>query len=361
MTDGGKIWITYTFFFLATTTFSFVVNAIFLKLASNLGIRNRSDTIIRWSEVAKPALGGISFYIAFLFSIAFYGLMFTEAALVNEQSALGILGATSLAFVMGLGDDAYNTKPLLKFSAQLACGLILVFTGTFIHISDSLWINGIVTCIWVIGIMNSINMLDNMDGITAITACGIIFIGMLYLFSVDKLPSLDFVVLLGVMGALVGFLFVNWYPSKMFMGDTGSQFLGIFLAIAGINFFWNSEPSHQLFIKERQIIIVLLAFALPIIDTTSVIINRLTRKQSPFVGGRDHTTHHLSYLGMSDVQVAITFLSLSILSILLNYIIFNFISTWNIFHNIIFFTYFFALFSILYYITTRNKNRRTKH
>ena len=155
--------------------------------------------------------------------------------------------------------------------------------------------------------MNSINMLDNMDGITAQTSFFIITTAIIFLSFNSGFEKYDYMICLGAIGSLIGFLFYNFHPSRMFMGDSGSQFLGLLVAIIGIKYFWNIEDFKTgTTIPTKQIVTVLIVFTLPIVDTTSVVINRIARKSSPFVGGKDHTTHHLSYLGF------ITFTSVDI-------------------------------------------------
>ncbi|MGZ4079461.1 MAG: hypothetical protein ACXVDW_18745, partial [Bacteroidia bacterium] len=145
-----------------------MINALFLKFASNLGIRNTSETIIRWSPTTKPALGGISFFLIFLISIACYSIFFEQSQIMVNKRLLGLLAACTLAFLLGLSDDAYNTKPLLKLIIQISCGLILISTGTYIKIFSDIYINYALSLFWIVALMNSINMLDNMDGITTI-------------------------------------------------------------------------------------------------------------------------------------------------------------------------------------------------
>ena len=359
MEQKESLFIVYIVFFLCAAAFATLVNSIFLRFARTLGIRETSSTIIRWSSVSKPAFGGISFFIVFLLSAASYPIFFQNPELFPNSQVLGLLGSTALAFVMGLADDAYNTRPFLKFGAQISCGVILIATGTYIDVFDYTWANYALTIIWVVGIMNSINMLDNMDGITTVTSTGIVLMALTYLILQGDWQNPNFIIMLGVLAALIGFLFINWHPSKMFMGDTGSQFLGIFLAAIGIHFFWNSSGPDNLDINSRQFVSVMLAFALPIIDTTTVFINRILRKQSPFVGGKDHTTHHLSYLGLSDSQIALTFLGLSIVSFCLILIIFGFLEEWTTTHTWIFSSYFLVLLGVFYYIGSINKDRRS--
>ena len=163
--------------------------------------------------------------------------------------------------------------------------------------------------------------------------------------------------LLGVLGSLLGFLYYNWNPSKIYMGDTGSQFLGAFLGGISIILLWNHDKSGTYLGSSKNIILVLLAFAIPIIDTVTVSIKRIRRGKSPFVGGKDHTTHHLSYIGFSDRMVAVTFIIISLITLILNYIVLTFISNWNWLFASIFAIYFFVVFSILFYIANLNLNK----
>ena len=327
-----------------------------LKFATNLGIRNNDQPVIRWSNVAKPALGGITLYISFLISSTCFSIFFDEV--FKDVQTLGTLISVAIGFLMGLADDAYNTKPIIKSLAQVSCGIILIITGTFIQFFENEYLNYILTILWVIGIMNSINMLDNMDGITTIVSIFILLIALFYLAIHDNYNNFDFFAILGVMASLTAFLFHNWNPSRMFMGDTGSQFIGVFLAIISIKYMWNTTSYKGDPNQYQQISIVLMAFILPIIDTTCVVINRISRKQSPFVGGKDHTTHHLSYLGLNDSRVGFVYLGISALSLIICFAVFRFIENWNWIHSSIFGFYFLFLFGIMFYITQQNKDKR---
>lgn len=256
---------------------------------------------------------------------------------------------------MGLADDAYNTKPLLKLFVQIACGVVLILTGTYITIFTDSIANYIITILWVIGMMNSINMLDNMDAITASVSLSILITALGIMIGLENLNNVFFIILLGATASLIGFLFYNWNPSKLYMGDTGSQFLGILLAVTGIVFFWNSPDFNGKEIQSKQVITTLLAFLLPISDTTTVVINRLTKGQSPFIGGKDHTTHHLSYLGFSDRQVALIFIGISLISSLLILLINRYVHNWGYLHIIGFGLYALIIFLMLFLVTKRKK------
>lgn len=355
--ETWKICLMYIVFLGVSITFSVLINGLFLRFSRNLGVRNFDDTIIRWGTTSKPSLGGISFYIIFLLSIISFSIFSANTAIFLNISFLGLLGATTLAFMMGLADDAYNTRPFLKFLAQVACGVSLVLTGTSIQFFSSDILNYILTILWVVGMMNSLNMLDNMDGITTIVSLSVIISAIIIIIYSYDVHNIDMTLLIGVAGALIGFLVYNWHPSKMYMGDTGSQFIGFFLAAMGIRYFWNNahmEPQ----IPSRQLISVLIVFILPITDTLTVVINRISSGRSPFVGGKDHTTHHLSYLGYSDRQVALIFAALSFLSIVTTFFMFNAIDAWSHLYTILFFLYFLIISGSLFYITKRNERRK---
>lgn len=167
------------------------------------------------------------------------------------------------------------------------------------------------------------------------------------------------IILVGVLAALITFLYFNWNPSRMYMGDTGSQFLGAFLAAIGIMYIWNDHYSTSLISPARQFIIAIMAFILPVIDTTVVVYNRVSKGKSPFIGGKDHTTHSLAYLGFSDRQVAITFLALSFISILIIYFIETFVPHWSHTYTLIFGLYFSALLSFFFIISRKAAARHS--
>jgi UDP-GlcNAc:undecaprenyl-phosphate GlcNAc-1-phosphate transferase len=309
-----------------------------LRFVQTLGIRGKEAYQVRWNPNTKPALGGISFYVIFLFSLIFTILLSVKTLSFNLQ-LVGILISGTLAFMMGLADDAFNTQPLLKFLTQIVCAFVVIFSGHSITIFQNEFVNYFITILWVVGMMNSINMLDNMDGITtiiSITACTFM---VAVNISMQRTTEYTTILNLGVLGALCGFLVYNFHPSKMFMGDTGSQFLGLFLAVEGIDNCWNNNlvPTLNGF-PLINIVLVILVFLLSLTDTTTVVINRLKAGRSPFIGGKDHTTHHLFFKGITEKRIAILFFFLSSVGCFLAY-------------NLVFrFSYPLLYCSILYFV-----------
>lgn len=345
--------IAFIAFFITAFIFSLLINGLFLRFSKTLGIRNHTENLIRWNSTSKPAFGGISFYIIFLISIAALSFIFRQNYSFYNISFLGFIAAATLGFLMGLFDDAYNTKVWLKLFTQISCGIILIITGTYIHLFENAWMNYLLTLIWVVGIMNSINMLDNMDSITTIVSLFVFITCLIALLVQQNLFSPFIIVLIGLIASLLGFLFYNRHPSKMYMGDTGSQFLGIVLAIFGILFFWNQDLIATSSLPWKRIMLVAVMFILPLTDTTTVVIKRISKGKSPFIGGKDHTTHHLSYMGLSDRQVALVFLGISMISSALVAIA-VITPTWGWLFSIILCIHVIAVFTFLFIIGNKN-------
>ncbi|MEX2597426.1 MAG: MraY family glycosyltransferase [Salibacteraceae bacterium] len=303
--------------FVTLVTFSALFNYLFLRWTRTLGTKNLAPAEeLRWSESYKPAIGGISFYIIFLVSYAIY-LFFQNPDLgeSEEMTHFGLLIAVTVGFFTGLADDAFNTVPWLKLAAQIGCGVLLLMFDLNIVFFEHEVLDAFLTIFWTVGMMNSINMLDNMDGITSIVSIFILLAASIVSEPLQSTNLFYTFICGGVLAALIGFLFFNWYPSKVFMGDTGSQMLGALLAAIGVLFFWNNPDISANHTWYSKLAIVGSAFVIPIADSITVTINRIRRGQSPLVGGKDHTTHHLSYAGLNDIQVAMVMILISSISV----------------------------------------------
>jgi UDP-GlcNAc:undecaprenyl-phosphate GlcNAc-1-phosphate transferase len=333
-----------TCYFVIAIALSLAINYLLLKFSFNLGSRNNiAFRQVRWTAHVKPSIGGISFFIIFLLSWGIYGFISQEKGIVPDKQIIGIVAAASVGFLAGLYDDAFNTNPLLKFVLQLTCGVILISFNIKINISNLQFINILFTLVWVVGLMNSINMLDNMDGVTA-SISAFIIAGMIGVLALTGHTASDFymLILIGVLGALIGFLKFNWTPSKVFMGDTGSQFLGVFLAATSINFLWQFNEGNQGVLQVKPFVLPALFFVIPLIDTTTVTVRRLLRGQSPFVGGKDHITHHFAYLGLKETSIVYILLATTLLSFPAALLLIKNPLSWN----------FYVSFGVLAYVVT---------
>ncbi|HLV42839.1 MAG TPA: MraY family glycosyltransferase [Brumimicrobium sp.] len=304
----------YICFFVGAFLVSYIINKFVLSFAKNLGIRNNNDVVVRWSNTSKPSLGGISLYFTFIVAVLFYASLFTEEHIFSKVEFIGLISAATLAFGIGVADDAYNTKPFLKLLGQIACGLIFVFTNNGIDVFHHSVLDGLVTIVWVVAVMNSLNMLDNMDGITGTVSFFILMTCFVALGLVtDPGNILWTVLIIAEMGALLGFLFYNIHPAKMFMGDSGSQFIALFVSFFGIKALWNLPAAYEL-PSWSSVFLILAAFTPAVADTLTVVINRRRRGVSVMLGGKDHTTHHLVYRGFSDFKVWVVFSLISAFS-----------------------------------------------
>ncbi len=356
-----NIWFGIALVFVLSMVLSYFVNLFFLRYSGSLFSKKLPENAVRFSTQRKPAIGGVSFYVSFIFGIMAFLLFFPyERDGLNTLEISAIIGTVSLGFILGLYDDLRNSPVIAKFIIQFLIAFILIFAGVYIQLFENDYLNYALTVFWVVGIMNSINMLDNMDAITSVTSISIIFTVLLYLFFKAEVNSIDFVIMVAVFGSLLGFLRFNWHPSKMYMGDVGSQFLGVLLAIIGIKYFWNFADGNDALVNTKQIIVIAMAYVLPLSDTTTVFYKRIARGQSPFIGGRDHTTHHLSYIGLSVRKIALLFLGIGLLSSIFTITILLFIEEWSYLYFILFLCYVLAIFVSLFYIANIHKEEDTK-
>jgi UDP-GlcNAc:undecaprenyl-phosphate GlcNAc-1-phosphate transferase len=217
-----------------------------------------------------------------------------------------ILGLSSVIMVMGLVDDKQSLDWRLRLAIQCGCAIALAVSGVRVTLFGPFThplLGGLVTVFWIVGLTNSFNMLDNMDGLAASVGliaaalfCGAeIAVGSLFV------PA----VLVVVVGALAGFLVHNIAPARLFMGDAGSNFLGFLLgALTVVGTFTRDDPRTTF--SPFGVFAPLLVMAVPLYDMMSVVIIRLREGRSPFVGDRRHFSHRLVARGLTPPQAVWT-------------------------------------------------------
>jgi UDP-GlcNAc:undecaprenyl-phosphate/decaprenyl-phosphate GlcNAc-1-phosphate transferase len=230
-----------------------------------------------------PLLGGAAIYLSFVVVLLLYG----DRSYVNE--VVGIFVGASLISVMGIVDDQWGLGSYVKLLGQLLAASILIVSSVQVQLFAVSWLNIAVTLLWIIGITNALNLLDNMDGL----AGGVAMIAAAYF---TLLAAMSGQYLVGALaaalaGACAGFLLYNWNPAHIFMGDTGSLFLGFLLAAVGIKLRF---PSNSVMITWMIPVLVL---GVPIFDTTLVFVSRLRRGKNPLTTpGKDHLSHRFAHL-----------------------------------------------------------------
>jgi UDP-GlcNAc:undecaprenyl-phosphate/decaprenyl-phosphate GlcNAc-1-phosphate transferase len=233
--------------------------------------------------VPTPLLGGLAIYVAFIVALVLLGNRFY----VNQVAGI-VLGATLVSF-LGFWDDRRGMSPWVKLAGQFVAAAILVVGDVRVSFLPWPWLNIALTLLWVVTITNAFNLLDNMDGLSGGLACiaAVFFL----LFAATSKQYLVGVLAAALVGACAGFLFYNFNPATIFMGDTGSLFLGFVLAGVGIKLRF---PDNSAFVTWMVPVLVL---ALPLFDTTLVVVSRVRRGLNPLTTpGKDHISHRLAYL-----------------------------------------------------------------
>ncbi len=286
-----------------TFAISFGISAVLVPLvryvARRLGkvAQPRPD---RWHHQPTPYLGGVAIFSAFTAAVAFSSQ--------GRNLPWGILVGVGITFVLGLIDDFYNISPQTKLLGLFLAGSVIVFSGTITYFFPWQITNIAVSFIWLVGIANALNLLDNMDGLAS--GIAIIVAAFLAYFFWRSGDLALLTLALALMGGTLGFFVYNFPPASIFMGDSGSLFLGLTLAALAIA----RQQSPQASNVFAVIGVPTLIFLLPILDTAMVSLTRLLRGQSPTQGGRDHTSHRLVALGLSERQTLLVLMGIALLS-----------------------------------------------
>jgi UDP-GlcNAc:undecaprenyl-phosphate GlcNAc-1-phosphate transferase len=193
--------------------------------------------------------------------------------------------------VLGAWDDRWGLRPIYKLIGQIAAAVILIVAGVQVNFLPSPYLNWAVTVIWVVGMTNAINFLDNMDGLSSGIAA--IASAFFLLLAVQSGQYLVGGLAAALLGASAGFLLYNFNPASIFMGDTGSLFLGFMLAALGVKLRF---PGNAAIVTWMVPVLVL---GLPIFDTTLAVFSRIRRGLHPVTPGKDHVSHRLVHMGFT--------------------------------------------------------------
>ena len=254
-----------------------------------------------------PYLGGVAMVAAFSIAIVVGVFLRISALFEGERvsfslgpkspwddsllrEVLIVIGLAVCFAIMGLVDDLRGLSPWLRFGIGVALAAGLVWYGVRIETPLPLGVDWAISIVWVLGITNAFNLLDNIDGlaagIAAIASTGFFFIAI-----INDQPY-SALLAIGLAGAMLGFLRSNFHPASIYMGDAGSLFIGFMMAYLGLKMRTTVTEIPQLFAP-----VVVLGVA--VLDTTMVVVSRVRRGVSPFTGGQDHLSHRLRRLGLS--------------------------------------------------------------
>jgi len=265
-------------------------------LARQIGIiaEPRKD---RWHVQPTALLGGVAIYVSFVIGVSVY---YSDITSIRR-----LLIGSGLLFIVGFVDDLVPIKPYIKLAAQLIAASSVVFTGIYLPWTQIVVLDIVLTFAWLVGITNAINMLDNMDGLAA----GISIIACLFLSVTFYLNGQISVCILPLLlaAAITGFFIFNYNPASIFMGDCGSMFIGFM--IAGMALISTEQRTRNIAAVLATPVLIML---MPIFDTTIVTISRRLNGRPLSQGGKDHSSHRLVALGMSDRRAVLTLYALSI-------------------------------------------------
>lgn len=267
------------------------------KLAIRIGAVDAPNMARKVQKEPVPYLGGVAIVIG-VFIATFFSTIVGGKDLFLASTVL--IPAVAISIV-GLIDDLRGLKPWPRLIAQSLVGIIvasiLIATGTIGTPSQVFFIDAIVTTLWIVGVCNSINFFDNLDGGAAGTVVVITFFTFLIAFDRGQLAVAALSIVTA--GATAGFLIWNRTPAKIYMGDAGALFLGIIVAVLTIRLNPAIDPSW------KSLSIPLFLMAIPLLDTLVAVTSRLSRGISPFTGGRDHLSHRLMRKGVQKRSAAI--------------------------------------------------------
>ena len=296
------------YFYLFSATFFLVgfLTPIMRRVAIKTNIVDQPNHAHKTHLNPVPYLGGVAIIIGIL-AISYGGLIFRNRTGGDIWIASSLLVPAAILGFIGFLDDRRNLPPLPRFIAQSLAG---IFTAIFLIATDTIGnptgntaLDAAITIIWVVGITNSINFFDNLDG----GAAGAVAATSLGLFLISHENGQYFLAALSIttFGAMLGFLLWNKSPARIYMGDTGALFLGILISVLSLRL----NPDVQG--KFTSFAIPVFLLAIPILDTSVAVLSRIKSGISPFQGGRDHLSHRLMRRGFTKRQAAYSLWSLA--------------------------------------------------
>jgi UDP-GlcNAc:undecaprenyl-phosphate/decaprenyl-phosphate GlcNAc-1-phosphate transferase len=304
--------------FLTSFIISFFAIPSIIKVAKEKMLFDKPTEKRKIHTKSIPNLGGIAIFLGFYFSILIFRIL-------CESMELSVLCAASvLLFFVALKDDLISTAPIIRLFYQFFIAFIIVVVGQvyFSHLPfseyDGLLLrftNILFSVVFIVTVINAFNFIDGVDGLSG--SIGIfallVFAFVFHLYG----ESTYALIALALAGSTLGFLIFNWNPAKIFMGDIGSMLLGVFLAVFAIKL-CNLEPLRLGLIPIKNPTTLAIALLIiPLMDLITVIIIRVSLKESPFCADKRHTHHRLLELGLSQKSVTLLLVGFNLLMVLI--------------------------------------------
>lgn len=255
------------------------------QIAMRLGVVDKPTLARKIHKDHKPLMGGLAIVVGMVVSV----LVFSPPQHLRELGA--ICASASLLALVGLLDDRFNLGVRVRLVAMIAAALLVIAFGIHVRLFGMLWLDVALTVVWITALTNALNFLDNMDGLSA--GISVIASAFFLLIAFTQGQILVSLLAAAVLGSAMGFLAYNFNPASTFMGDMGALVLGFSLAVLGIKLQFAQQPLSITWL------IPVMVLAVPIVDINLVVWTRLYEGRSPFEGGKDHTSHRIMALGLS--------------------------------------------------------------
>jgi UDP-GlcNAc:undecaprenyl-phosphate GlcNAc-1-phosphate transferase len=292
---------TYVLIFAAAFLISVVTTVIVRAVARRLGILDRPDRPRKVHTRPVPSLGGLAIYVAFFAPFAgflFYQNAISDQLLLHLRDAIALFAASTVVLAVGMMDDVRGLSTRYKLSIELLAALLLFFTGYQIRAVSNPFGGPIdlgnlclpVTVFWLMGSSNAFNLIDGLDGLAA--GVGLFACATIFFVAIIFGNTLTALFMISMAGALLGFLLFNFHPASIFLGDSGSLFLGFVIGAIALK---GSQKSATVV----ALLIPVLALGLPIMDTVLAILRRWSQRLPISHGDRQHLHHRLLSLGLS--------------------------------------------------------------
>ncbi len=321
-------------------TLSIFLNYLIITYTKNSNYQKNINEV-RLSKRSVPPLGGIAIALSFLISVRLLGQAESDFITI---SLFGVLIAT-----LGALDDFYNLNWKIKLFFQiLFVAIPIILLNVFLNFESMIGVdlnnllNIFISILWIVLLINSINFIDNMDGLAVVITGGISIqiILLTYIFAQNKLTDISVILLF----TMLGFFIFNFPPAKLYLGDSGSLFIGFILGFISILFTWNTAGNQILSYILSPII---LFFTIPLLDFIVIMHYRISKKISPTTGGTDHISHRLLAKGYSEKKVLLLFFIYSVVNFIL-IICFVMLEGWlSIFSFLIYIVQLTAMFNYL--------------
>jgi len=277
----------YVAAFVVASALAWLLTPLMLKVAIRRSLLDAPDA--RKAQTSPvPYLGGVAIVLAFATTVLAAGLVTDPPSGLGALAA--VLGAGLVLALTGLADDLRGLSPYLRLAVEIGAGVVVYATDPGITLPGPRWLDLLVTVVWVVGVTNAFNLLDNMDGLSAgvATIAGTSFCLIAALNGQFLVAALS----AAVAGCASGFLRHNFHPAKIYMGDAGSLFLGFLLAFLAVRLKLADAP------QTVALFVPVFVLGVALLDTTLVTFNRLRHHRSPMQGGRDHISHRLVWVGI---------------------------------------------------------------